>query len=156
MLCAGHNRHLKRCARTGVYIRAESSCDREAAFLERVARKVQTILNHPSLRERIRARILSRWDGTIHELDDQSRAPAVSTGKRDIRLCLKGDPSENAALFVIIHEMAHIACHSNGHTEEFWKIMREILEVARRIGVYTTHDDKARVCGKEIGPEPLR
>jgi len=152
VLCVGHGRGIKQCAKTGVYIRAGSSCDREAAFLDRVANRAKTVLEYTG--ERTRERILQRWDGSIHELEDQSNAPAVSTSKRDIRLCLKGNPSEDAALFVIMHEMAHIACKSKGHTDEFWDTMREIIDAAKQSGVYTSHDSNARVCGKVIGEMP--
>ena len=152
IIFTGHNRHLKRCG--NVVIRSGSSCDLEAAFLARLREKVKIILDHPSIRPGIRRRILSRWDGTVHELDDQSNAPAVSTGKREVRLCLKGSPTEDAALFVILHEMAHIGCISTGHTDEFWDCMRSLLSAARSAGVYTDHDASSKVFGTAIGNLP--
>lgn len=154
IIIAGHNNHLKKC-REGMYIKASSSCAREAVFLKRLAGKMHHVLDDQSLQgTEIQARIRRRWDGTIHELDDHKNAPAVSTGKQTIRLCLKGSPSEDAAFFVILHEMSHIACKSKGHTDEFWGIMRTLVRAAKRAGVYTNHDTEARVCGTEIGQIP--
>lgn len=147
-----HNRHLKRCG--DVVIKSDSSCGREAAFLRALAGKISAVLDHWFMDPAIRARIRSRWDGTVHELEDQDRAPAVSTQKREIRLCLKGGPTQEAALFVLLHEMAHIGCTSTGHTDEFWRVMRHLLDTARAAGVYTTHDASSTVCGTAVGELP--
>jgi len=90
----------------------------------------------------------------IHELVDGGNAPAVTHDKTTIRICLDDNPSINALMFVVLHELAHVGCHTVGHTDEFWDGFASLLEAARRIGVYNVHDPMERVCGTEIGPGP--
>jgi hypothetical protein len=40
-------------------------------------------------------------------------------------------------MFVAIHELAHIACKSEGHTSEFKTIFTQLLIIATKIGIYT-------------------
>jgi len=101
-------------------------------------------------------RIRRRWDGSIHELVDGGRAPAVTHGKKTVQVCLDGDPSTESLVFVVLHELAHVGCASVGHTPEFWTAFSTLLETAGRIGVYTEHDPTERVCGTEVGPGPPR
>lgn len=39
--------------------------------------------------------------------------------------------------FVMLHEMAHIACESYGHGQEFWRTFKFILTEAHDAGLYT-------------------
>jgi hypothetical protein len=122
-----------------------------------LSQKARRVATHPSLRHTpIGERLRTRWDGLVHELDEQGLAPAVSTGKETIRVCLKGSLDENAIMFVILHELSHIACDSYGHTDRFWGINKRLLAVAKDMGVYTTHDPQATVCGSKLGQSPLQ
>ena len=134
-------------------ILATSSCSVEGAMLKRLSARAHTMLNDPSIRNTPQVkRIKERWSGTFAELK-QTNVPAVSSGKKHIRLCLKsGD--ENAIFFVAIHELAHVATHSFGHTDEFWNNMSLLISGARSAGVYGAHDDNSQVCGVKVGPEP--
>lgn len=150
-----HNSHVKTCTRDGlsVHVRKKTSCDQTMLFS--LSKKAQRIIQHSSIRDTpMGARIHRLWDGVVHELEDQDKAPAVSTMKQTIRLCLKNQPSEDACMFVVIHEMAHIGCATKGHTKEFWSCMKRLLHVAKLIGVYKTTSPEERVCGRPIGPEP--
>lgn len=42
----------------------------------------------------------------------------------------------NTLLYVVIHEMAHIACPEYGHTPLFYKVFKFLLKVAVEIGIY--------------------
>ena len=140
---------------------AESAADQ----LERLTQRVEKILGsggHPHSDPRI-TRIRTRWNGTLAELDGQRAGNiAHSVGKRAISICIR-DPNgaladDNACMFVIIHELAHIATHSIGHTPEFWLNMKYLLEVAEhaRAYTYTDHDrDHVMLCGRVLGTSPL-
>lgn len=150
--CLVHGTRTKRCGR-GHHVGESASCDREGAVLERVSRRCRVAVEHPSFRGTAwAARLRQRWDGTVHQLVDAGHAPAVTTEKKDIRVCLDGHPSEDALVFVCLHEIAHVASETLGHTEEFWRCFDAVLKAARRAGVYTRHDPSQHVCGSSIGP----
>jgi len=105
--------------------------------------------------------IRSRWDGTLSETE-ASEDVAFSIDKTSISLCLRdslGRVEEyNASVFVLIHELAHIATSDYGHSPEFWENMKFLLEVAEKNGLYTYTDYSAKAttyCGHPLGSSPL-
>ncbi len=66
--------------------------------------------------------------------------------------------NENVMTFVAIHELAHIMSLSIGHTEEFWKNFKFLLEeaVLKKIYTYENYTEKPkRYCGMDITNSPL-
>jgi hypothetical protein len=64
----------------------------------------------------------------------------------------------NTMMFVVLHELAHLATESIGHTDEFWNNFRWILEEAINIGIYVKQDFKkenVEYCGMTITSSPL-
>ena len=64
----------------------------------------------------------------------------------------------NTLTFVAIHELSHIASVSIGHTPEFWRNFKFLLEQAKAIKVYEPVDYKnnpVTYCGMEINDNPL-
>jgi hypothetical protein len=64
----------------------------------------------------------------------------------------------NTLTFVAIHELSHVASKSTGHTEEFWKNFKFLLEEADRINLYKPEDYKKksrRYCGMNITDNPM-
>ncbi len=62
----------------------------------------------------------------------------------------------NMMLFVALHELAHLATDSVGHTEEFWNNFRWILTFALEKGYYKKQNFKANpqtYCGTRISDE---
>lgn len=135
-------------------ISKDAQCHREGQQLERVSNVCRHVLDHPDLRDTpwVR-RIQRRWDGTIHQLIDSGPAPAVTTHKSDIRMCLDNASSHDAQVFVCLHELAHMGVDSYGHTPEFWACFRAFIRAAEAAGVYT-HNDEAQVCGTKLGGVP--
>tara|TARA_B100001093_G_scaffold520384_1_gene615320 strand:+ start:6048 stop:6641 length:594 start_codon:yes stop_codon:yes gene_type:complete len=63
----------------------------------------------------------------------------------------------NTLTFVAIHELAHVASKSIGHTPEFWKNFKFLLIQAEKIDIYTPIDYKNNpqsYCGMEITDNP--
>lgn len=59
--------------------------------------------------------------------------------KKKIYLCLNDGENSydyDMVMFVAIHELAHVICKDIGHTDEFWRINDELLEIAKSKGVY--------------------
>ena len=86
---------------------------------------------------------------------------SVNKGEQII-LCLRNKDSLvdiNTMMFVVLHEFAHLATESIGHTTEFWDNFRWILEESINIGIYTKQDfEKKSVeyCGMDITSSPLK
>jgi len=65
---------------------------------------------------------------------------------------------ENTLTFVAIHELGHLMTKSIGHTEEFWKNFKFLLQNAKKIGIYNPVDYKTKpvgYCGMTISDNPL-
>ncbi len=63
----------------------------------------------------------------------------------------------NTLTYVALHELAHIATESVGHTDEFWENFKFLLIEANSINIYTPVDYKnkpARYCGMDIKDNP--
>jgi len=85
---------------------------------------------------------------------------SINKGEK-IVLCLRNHDKLmdiNTMMFVVLHEYAHLATESIGHTEEFWDNFKWILEEAINIGIYTRQDFKNKnvdYCGIKITSSPL-
>jgi hypothetical protein len=85
---------------------------------------------------------------------------SINKGEQ-IVLCLRNNDKLvdiNTMLFVVLHEFAHLATESIGHTEEFWDNFRWILEESINIGIYVKQDFKVKsveYCGMTITSSPL-
>jgi hypothetical protein len=85
---------------------------------------------------------------------------SVNKGEQ-IVLCLRNKDKLmdiNTMTFVVLHEFAHLATESIGHTEEFWENFKWILEESINIGIYTRQDFKNKnvdYCGIKITSSPL-
>jgi len=63
----------------------------------------------------------------------------------------------NTLTFVALHELAHVATTSVGHTPEFWANFKFLLIQAEKINVYTPIDYKKKpkeYCGMTINNSP--
>ena len=85
---------------------------------------------------------------------------SINKGEQ-IVLCLRnGDKlvDINTMMFVVLHEFAHLATESIGHSQEFWDNFKWILEESINIGIYikTDYNKKAvEYCGMKINTTPL-
>ena len=64
---------------------------------------------------------------------------------------------QNTLMFVAIHELAHVATLSIGHTDEFWTNFKFLLQEAEQIGIYTPVDYSRKpkeYCGMDITDNP--
>lgn len=147
----------KTCSDGTVLATSAQRCDGAAASrlrdLTTICSRIVQQIDDPALR----ARITGRWRGKVHELAEDEGLPAVASFKEHMRVCV-ADPAydRDAVVFVMIHEMAHIGSTSTGHTDEFWGVMRQLLDAAQRAGVWSPkrHNASATVCGTPIGPIP--
>lgn len=107
-------------------------------------------------------RIRGRWDGDLAEVDDPKENIAYSLGKSVIHVCVRQSDGTlapiNSCFFVLCHELAHIATPEYGHTQDFWKNMRFLLELGEALGYYryVNHDEEPQMlCGRSLGSSPV-
>ena len=101
---------------------------------------------------------------TITEILPTSEFTAYSENKgKKLAFCLntqKGGSKlidMNTLMYVAIHELAHIASISIGHTPEFWQNFKFLLIQAEKINVYSPVDYKntpGQYCGMTIRDNP--
>ena len=105
--------------------------------------------------------IRTRWDGTLSEVQAADEV-AFSLDKSSIHVCLRdaGGRLEdlNTSMFVLLHELAHVATDDYGHSPAFWDNMRFLLELAEQLGLYRYEDygaGQVTFCGHPLGASPL-
>jgi hypothetical protein len=109
------------------------------------------------------ANVRARWNGRLSETETPGEI-AFSMNKNDVYVCIRAPSTGlledvNTSIYVLLHEIAHIATNSYGHTQEFWENFRWLLEVAEKLGVYTYQDFdtvQTTFCGHNLGNNVLR
>jgi hypothetical protein len=76
--------------------------------------------------------------------DEEYTSYTVNKGEK-IYFCLRSKVLNkihdmNTLLYVVIHEMAHVACPEYGHTSLFYSIFKFLLKVSIDIGIYREVD----------------
>lgn len=106
--------------------------------------------------------VRARWNGRLAEVTSEGEI-AYSMDKRDIHVCVRGPDGyvepKNTSMYVLLHEIAHVATDEYGHTPRFWLNFRWFLEVAEKIGVYEYEDFDAKqttFCGHVLGNNVMR
>lgn len=157
----------KRSPATGrrVYVNDAHGNAKVADFLEQLRLDVSTLLerglsDYPN--DLVLLRIKDRWTGDVSEVERGSANIAYSISKSDVRVCVRDSSGalgdKNAAMYVLLHELAHVATNEFGHTETFWKNMRYLLELAEKYGIYTFTDhvkQSTTLCDRPLGESPL-
>jgi len=102
---------------------------------------------------------------TVKEILPTSEYTAYSENKGEkLAFCTtttkKGDTliDPNTLMYVAIHELAHIATKSIGHTQEFWQNFKFLLQNAVKIKIYNPVNYKKKnkaYCGMKITDNPL-
>lgn len=105
--------------------------------------------------------IRRRWDGSLSEVEASDEV-AFSIDKQSIHVCVRDRNGAiedlNTSMFVLIHELAHVATADYGHSTEFWANMRFLLELAETQGIYRYEDydgSTTTFCGHPLGSSPL-
>lgn len=150
-------------------------CVRERAKLEMAADRLakvngnmETLVKHcgeifPD-RKNVKRLVEGYNPQKIYETLPTSEYTAYSQNKGEkIAFCLDTEKNGgnlidmNTLTFVAIHELAHIATVSIGHTEEFWSNFKFLLQEATKINIYEPIDYKnkpKRYCGMTITDNP--
>jgi len=150
-------------------VRERNKLTLAADMLARTTTKLKQLVSHVSEKFPDRENVKRLKEGfnpkKIVETLPTSEFTAYSENKGEkIAFCLdteKGNNKlidENTLMFVGIHEISHIATKSIGHTDEFWKNFKFLLEQAVALNIYTPVDYKKKpqkYCGMEITDNPF-
>jgi len=149
-------------------VRERHKLELAADMLARTTTKLKQIVAHVAEKFPDRENVKRLKEGfnptKVVETLPTSEFTAYSENKGEkIAFCLdteKGNNKlidENTLMFVGIHEISHIATKSVGHTDEFWKNFKFLLEQAVALNIYTPIDYKKKpqkYCGMEITDNP--
>ena len=112
------------------------------------------------------ARLNARFNANhITESSYKNKYTSYSINKGEkIVFCLRSrDEQEklidlNTIMFVALHEITHIMTKSIGHTEEFWRNFKFILQESVELGIYKRDEyskNPKKYCGIMITHSPL-
>jgi len=150
-------------------------CVRERRKLELAADRLATVNNNMKKvvshckekfanKDNIKRLVKGYNPQKIYETLPTSKYTAYSQNKGEkMAFCLDTEKKDgqlidmNTLTFVALHELAHVATLSVGHTDEFWSNFKFLLQQAKKIGVYDPVDYKKepqRYCGMTIDDNP--
>lgn len=141
---------------------------KEAAdLIAKIKSRLNTLMEHlkksyDESDERIERLISNYRPDKMREGVDTPGYTSYSINKGEqIILCLRNEDELvdiNTMMFVVLHEMGHLASESIGHTEEFWDNFKWLLEESINIGIYVKQDFETKsveYCGMNITSTPL-
>jgi len=141
---------------------------KEAAdLIAKIKSKLNTLIEHLKKSygesdERVERLISNYRPDKMREGVDTPGYTSYSINKGEqIILCLRNEDELvdiNTMMFVVLHEMGHLASESIGHTEEFWDNFKWLLEESINIGIYVKQDFETKsveYCGMNITSTPL-
>ena len=143
--------------------------DKAADRLARTVTKCKTLIafmkkKHPD--NDITKRLVDGFDPKeVYETLPTSEHTAYSENKGEkLAFCLNASAEnnqrlidENTLMFVALHELTHIGTSEIGHTPQYWKNFKFILENAVNQGIYNAVDYKKKpqnYCGMTITDNP--
>jgi len=149
-------------------VRERAQLEQAADLLARTTEKCTMLVQHLHKTEpnnEITKRLVEGYNPkTIQETLPTSEHTAYSENKGEkIAFCLntrKGGNKlidENTLMFVALHELSHVGTVSIGHTPDFWRNFKWILEKAVAIKIYRPVDYRKKpmgYCGMTISDNP--
>jgi hypothetical protein len=148
------------------YVQDKDDALQAANLIGQIREKILTLIEHfkksyPSDERTIRLSNNYR-ENSLKEGVDNPRYTSYSVNKgEEIVLCIRNKDKLmdlNTMMFVVLHELSHLASESIGHTDEFWRNFRWILEESINIGIYQHQEFNKKpveYCGMSITSSPL-
>jgi hypothetical protein len=107
-------------------------------------------------------RLYNRWRKCkLRETSSSEKSAAYTVNKgEEMRICIRKDgriEDSNTSMFVILHELAHVASITFGHGSEFRENFSYITHLAAKLGLYEPQDfvrNSVEYCGVEINTSP--
>ena len=148
------------------YVQDSSYSEEAANLIAKIRERLNILVDHlsKSYPNDERSKLLKKnyRENSLKEGVDDPNYTSYSVNKgEEIILCLKNNDQLmdiNTMMFVVLHEMGHLASISIGHTQEFWDNFKWILEESINIGIYIKQDFDTKpveYCGMSITSSPL-
>ena len=148
------------------YVQDKDDALEAANLIGQIREKIVTLIEHlkKSYPNDERTERLSNnyKENSLKEGVDDPRYTSYSVNKgEEIVLCIRNKEKLmdlNTMMFVVLHELSHLASESIGHTDEFWTNFRWILEESINIGVYQHQEFNKKpveYCGMSITSSPI-
>jgi hypothetical protein len=68
----------------------------------------------------------------------------------EIFMCIDAEGSLDAAMHVLIHELAHMTVPEYDHSDAYWQNFRDLRELCKTLGIVTEHSEPMTYCGGQI------
>ena len=148
------------------YVQDKDDAQAAANLIAEIRKKISRLSDHLNKSypddERTKRLIENYKENSLREGVDDPRYTSYSVNKgEEIVLCIRNNNNLmelNTMMFVVLHEISHVVSESIGHTDEFWRNFRWILEESINIGIYTQQDFNKKpveYCGMSITSSPL-
>lgn len=121
----------------------------EDPLLSEIKRRYNFLIE--SLKESNQFEILVKNRAIISEKNKTSDTDSIAFNVNkgyEIHICLDGKKI-NGAMYVLLHELAHITVKEFDHSEAFWTNFRKLREYASTIGIYKP-EKEIEYCGEII------
>lgn len=100
---------------------------------------IEYFTSHDPVLDELRKQ-LSVLDPKFQNIEIYEGNKSYTINKKKIYICLKDSHgryyNRNMLCYVILHEMAHMACDEIGHTSKFHDIFDDLLNKASDLGLY--------------------
>jgi hypothetical protein len=149
-------------------VRESSKIQLVADLLARVTNKLKVLVDHLKVkypeRENVKRLVNGFKPKRIYEILPTSKYTAYSENKGEkLAFCVTKKKhgsaliDENTLTFVALHELAHIATESVGHTSEFWNNFKFVLKEAVTKNLYNPinyKENPTAYCSMKITDNP--
>ena len=133
-----------------------ASIIREPPLLIEIKRRHRVLLTHlhatPNIDERFK--VLRRHQPLLTGIDS-SRMNRGTIGYNvnkgyEIFICIDNAGSVDAAMHVLIHELAHMTVPEYDHTDAYWQSFKDLRGLCVSLGLLAVTDTPTKYCGAYI------
>lgn len=122
-------------------------------LLEDMNRYIEHLSNNNPHDPRIKRlkRVIDDTKFKALDREDDDVGYSIDKGKI-IAVCTEDGPT-NEAIFVLLHELAHVATEEWGHGDVFWSNFSFLIDAAEKFGWYDprgTGETRGTICGTQI------
>ena len=129
---------------------------KEPPLLIEIKRRYRVLLAHlrttPNIDERFE--VLRRHEPLLTGIDS-SRMNRGTIGYNvnkgyEIFICIDNAGSVDAAMHVLIHELAHMTVPEYDHTDAYWQSFKDLRDLCVSLGLLTVTNTPTMYCGGQI------
>lgn len=133
-----------------------ASMVKEPPMLVEIKRRYRVLLDHLRTTPNIDSRfeVLRRHEPVLTGIDS-SRMNRGTIGYNvnkgyEIFICIDNAGSVDAAMHVLIHELAHMTVPEYDHTDAYWQSFKDLRDLCVSLGLLTVSNTPTMYCGGQI------